>query len=223
MFVGHSSKRAAVRVVMLRLTSPAAVLIVSFLVTVRATTAEHLEVPTQPLKPLRILLAIAPPLPLDGTVSTEFSEALAEAEAILAPHLGREFRIDRTIAWRRVAPRDSLESLLLKLTSGVSRGDTDIVIGISRSPGRNEGISSYEEAYIALRTSLPIRELGPLLAHELGHVFGALHADDPTHLMAPRQTATDVDPLTSGFNAVTIPARSSSFAWYWSISSCGSP
>jgi tetratricopeptide (TPR) repeat protein len=95
----------------------------------------------------------------------------------------------------------------------VPRGDAEIVLGLARaysfqgftdSGDRVGGLANYRGGYVVLMISgqlgahqTPVEGLGVLLAHELAHIFGAVHRDDPDLLLARGGTGVRVDALNA--------------------------
>ena len=141
------------------------------------------------------------------------SLAVAEAEDLLQPYLGRPLEVVRTVPWQGSVRQASAAALLQDLMSSVSRGDADIVVGFVRAYSfqgftetgeRVRGLANYRTAYAVLMLGGPIGDrrtpisgIGSLLAHELAHVFGAVHRRGTDLLLAPGGVGTRIEALNA--------------------------
>lgn len=163
--------------------------------------------------PVRLLVAVDHEIRNDREWSRGLSLVVAEAEDLLLPYLGRPLEVVRTVPWQGSFRQPSADPLLHDLMSSVARGEADIVVGFVRAysfqaftdaGARARGLANYRNAYavIMLGGSLgdyrtPISEIGSLLAHELAHIFGAVHRSGADLLLAPGGVGTRVDALSA--------------------------
>ena len=163
--------------------------------------------------PVRLLVATDHEIRNEREWSRGLALVVAEAEDLLYPYLGRPLEVVRTVPWQGSFRQPSADPLLQDLMRSVPRADTDIVVGFVRSysfqaftesGARARGLANYRSAYavIMLGGSLgdqntPISEIGSLLAHELAHVFGAVHRNGADLLLAPGGVGTRIDALSA--------------------------
>jgi Flp pilus assembly protein TadD len=120
---------------------------------------------------------------------------VAEANRLLGSHLGLVFTVADVKLWPAVG--GSLEERLDDLRAKISPGPGQIVAGLTqtlpRSPGT--GLASYREG--SLVVALPYGQGVRLFAHELAHLFGAVHLRGNRGLMAIRDPGEVLDPLNA--------------------------
>jgi len=163
--------------------------------------------------PVRLLVAADHEIRNEREWTRGLSLVVAEAESLLLPYLGRPLEVVRTVPWQGSVRQPSADPLLQDLMSSVSRGDADIVVGFVRAYSfqgfsetgvRIRGLANYRSAYTVLMLGgplgdrrTPISEIGSLLAHELAHIFGAVHRSGADLLLAPGGVGTRVDALSA--------------------------
>jgi tetratricopeptide (TPR) repeat protein len=163
--------------------------------------------------PVRLVVATDHEIRNDREWSRGLALVVAEAEDLLHPYLGRPLEVVRTAPWQGSIRQPSADSLLQDLMHSVSRGDADIVVGFVRSysfqaftetGARARGLANYRGAYAVLMLGgslgdyrTPISEIGALLAHELAHVFGAVHRSGADLLLAPSGVGRKIDALSA--------------------------
>jgi tetratricopeptide (TPR) repeat protein len=163
--------------------------------------------------PVRLVVAADTVLRADREWLRGLSLAVEEAENLLYPHLGRSLEVVRTVPWQGSVRQASADSLLEDLMESISRGDADIVIGLVRAysfQGFTDmgesvgGLANYRSAYAVLMLSgrlgspyTPVEGIGALLAHELAHIFGAVHRSGHDLLLAPGDAGVRVDALNA--------------------------
>ncbi len=163
--------------------------------------------------PVRLLVAADHGIRNEREWTRGLSLVVAEAESLLLPYLGRPLEVVRTVPWQGSVRQPSAAPLLQDLMSSVSRGDADIVVGLvraysfqgfSETGARVRGLANYRSAYTVLMLGgplgdrrTPISEIGSLLAHELAHIFGAVHRSGADLLLAPGGVGTRVDALSA--------------------------
>jgi tetratricopeptide (TPR) repeat protein len=163
--------------------------------------------------PVRLLVAADTVLRTDREWLRGLSLVVQEAENLLYPYLGRPLDVVRTVPWQGSVRQASADSLLEDLMASINRGDAEIVVGLARAysfQGFTEagesvgGLANYRGAYAVLMLSgqlgaqhAPIAGIGALLAHELAHIFGAVHRSGGDLLLAPGGTGVRVDALNA--------------------------
>jgi len=163
--------------------------------------------------PIRLLIAADHQIRGEREWLRGLSLVVAEAEDLLYPYLGRPLEVVRTVPWQGSVRQPSADPLLQDLMSSVPRTDADIVVGFVRaysfqgfteSGAKARGLANYRNAYVVLllggrlgSNRTPISEIGSLLAHELAHVFGAVHRRGADLLLAPGGEGTRIDALSA--------------------------
>ncbi len=153
---------------------------------------------------VRVRLAVAPSIEATSTWPRDLRFAVARASDILEPALGRRVEIVGSVHWQ---PRASATDLLADLFESVARHGADIVLGVMgpalagpverpvSAMKKAWGLASYDAAYAIVFASPPLHELGPLVAHELAHLFGTVHRDGSGGVMDRRSLQPTLDPL----------------------------
>jgi tetratricopeptide (TPR) repeat protein len=120
---------------------------------------------------------------------------VSEANRLLGSHLGVSFMIADVKPWSAVG--DSLEARLDDLRAKATHAPGQILAGLTQALGRTPetGLASYREGLLVV--ALPYGQGGRLFAHELAHLFGALHLPDDRGLMAIRDPGKVLDPLNA--------------------------
>lgn len=111
--------------------------------------------------------------------------AFAGANERLAAPLRLRFELARRAAWRPAGA--SLDDYLERLREQVGPRPGGIVVGLTGLRPRPDGVFGAT-SYVDALTVLSVRPGGPAwdreLAHELAHVFGAIHVGEHDELMA---------------------------------------
>jgi len=98
--------------------------------------------------------------------------------------------------------KQSLEALAEELDARMDKGDADVVVAITAQKNLAAGYSGFaqfREALILIRAAPDRDELARTLIHEFGHLFGAVHVDDPASVMGQFIQ-------TRGFDALNLRA-----------------
>ena len=141
-------------------------------------------------------------LALDESYPPRDSSQKGIEEAILTAsrHFEKEFDLKFTLAevssWQSDKGLKSFDELFIDMQRKVDRGECHIVIGLTaRRLLRGEllGGASYRSGSILIRWTSPQQDLGLLLTHELGHLFGAVHTKN-------RHSVMNMNPDTSDFD-----------------------
>jgi tetratricopeptide (TPR) repeat protein len=124
--------------------------------------------------------------------------ALQEATRLLQPHLDVRFEPVGVTDWD--PSRGLFEDWLDTLRAQVPRAGR-IVVGIAPVPGEApRGRAAWREGLIVIAAPPASRlRLARLLAHELAHVFGAVHLPGELGLMAESNPGPTLDPLNARF------------------------
>jgi tetratricopeptide repeat protein len=97
------------------------------------------------------------------------------------------FKVTSTARWETPPGEDSLP-MLLERAAQQPKGDADVVVGLVAGPELlpgpidRVGWAQYPEDVAVVRWAAP-ETLGRVLAHELGHLLGAVHVEEPGSLM----------------------------------------
>jgi len=163
--------------------------------------------------PVRLLVAADHEIRNEREWSRGLSLVVSEAEDLLFPSLGRPLEVVRTVPWQGSVRQPSADPLLHDLMDSVPRGESDIVVGFVRAysfqaysdtGARVRGLANYRNAYTVIMLGGPIGDhqtpisgIASLLAHELAHVFGAVHRSGEDLLLAPGGVGTRIDALSA--------------------------
>jgi tetratricopeptide (TPR) repeat protein len=123
-------------------------------------------------------------------------EALAVVSERFGPALGLRFQVVEAGGW--VSPQGrSLEELLGLLRSTVAREQADIVLGMTAQGSGwqgSGGLAAYLDGYAIVRDRGRRDSLARAIAHELAHLFGAIHLVRGDGLMASSFPSWRIDP-----------------------------
>ncbi len=124
------------------------------------------------------------------------ADLVAGANRLLAPSLGRSFALVEVSLWS--AAGDSLESRLDDLRTKVVRAPGRITAGLTGplERSRGMGLASYREGLLVVAIPSDRDLAARLFAHELAHLFGAVHLSGEGILMAASVPGNALDPLT---------------------------
>ncbi len=114
------------------------------------------------------------------------SDVLALVSAEFERLFGIRFTAEDFQAWAPDGRAHSLDALAEDLDSKVEKGSTDIVLAITARTNLNTGYAGYslfKEGLVLVRSTPDAAELVRTLIHEFGHLFGAVHIDDPGSVM----------------------------------------
>ncbi len=161
------------------------------------------------VRSLRVGFASTPSYESQRDWKDKITRRLAYASKIFETQFRLRFEPAQFSAWPVAEGEQELNFLIEDLRSRFPLGAVDVVIGLTRleeaasaaqlqdlhALGRSRPFSGY----LVLRTPpekmLKIQE-ETVLAHELGHLFGAIHSSDPASIMSPvvdRQIPTSFD------------------------------
>lgn len=125
---------------------------------------------------------------------------LARASADFESLFGIHFEILGLEPWISDNGLKGLDAMALRLDAHVPRPNSDILIAFSaqRNPGeRYIGYSLFREGVIILLDEEEPPALDTSLRHELAHLFGAVHVDDPDSLMDILARGASFDPINA--------------------------
>jgi Flp pilus assembly protein TadD len=124
------------------------------------------------------------------------ADLVAGANRLLAPSLGRSFALAEVSLWSVAG--DSLESRLDDLRTKVVRAPGRITAGLTGplDQRRGMGLASYREGLLVVAVPSDRDPAVRLFAHELAHLFGAVHLPGEGILMAASVPGSALDPLT---------------------------
>ncbi len=168
-------------------------------------------------EPYKLRVAYSPNLRGVPSWSAELDCAVSRAGLILEEALGRDLTIDSKVPWFGGSVGRSARELREALLEEVEREGADLVLGLGARarrppPGprpegvltepsldftRDEGLANYTEGYLGLEVlAEDLCDISRLLAHEIAHIFGAVHRQGRRLLMDPGGSfGLDVDPL----------------------------
>jgi tetratricopeptide (TPR) repeat protein len=154
----------------------------------------------------------------------KYRQMLKTAVSEISPDFQLRFGLALKVAacktWRTPGGTRTMDALLAHLTASIPGSETGIVIGLTgkKSVTGKKGKSLYQEGYILVRLAKDPTALRQLLKHEICHLFGATHVNDPRSLMDERIRGTRIKALNSdiiklhrdrGFNGARFPAPGS--------------
>ncbi len=165
-----------------------------------STLALPTPVPAAAFKEVRVGVAVTPEIKAMPNWRSNFERRLAYASRIFETEFRIRFVPAKWYEWPTVSERETTLVLIEDLMSRYPLGDVDIMIGLSRIPGKNlkammdpRDLDTLGQArpfsgYLVLR--YPTEKLYKIqeetvLTHELAHLFGAVHTRDPSSIMYP--------------------------------------
>lgn len=151
-------------------------------------------------KEIRVGVAVTPEVKAIPNWRANFERRLAYASRIFEIEFRIKFVPVKWYEWPTVSERETTLILIEDLMSRYPLGDVDVMIGLSRMPGKNlKGMMDPRDldmlgqarpfsGYLVLR--YPTEKLYKIqeetvLTHELAHLFGAIHTGDATSIMYP--------------------------------------
>lgn len=147
---------------------------------------------------VRVIAAVSPGFQTLPSWKPDFEKRLAYASRIFESEFKIKFRITHFVQWAPSDEAADMVGLLEEVRSQVPLGDADIVIGLTHyqlppeTPNLKDlhtlGQARPFTGHLVIR--YPANKLyrvqeETVLVHELGHVFGAVHTDDPKSIMSP--------------------------------------
>jgi tetratricopeptide (TPR) repeat protein len=112
---------------------------------------------------------------------------------------GIVFDIGKFSDWTPDKRLTSLEDLAFALESEVGTAGFDVVLAVIGRKNLDRdyfGFSMFREGLVLLRASGSVEDQVRALSHEIAHLFGAVHLDDPRSLMDFRGRGSSFDTLT---------------------------
>jgi tetratricopeptide (TPR) repeat protein len=149
-------------------------------------------------RPLPLVVAVGPEIRADPEWRHDLGRAVAYCQQTLGEAVAGRFRVREVVAWQ---PRGStLEQMLASLRRQVPPRPDVLVLGLTRrhaAPENEWGLSSYREALALVTTWRTGGRYGPALAHEIGHLFGAVHVETAGCVMAGASPGARLSPLNA--------------------------
>jgi len=129
---------------------------------------------------------------------SEFERRLAYASRIFESEFKIKFKVVSYLQWEPSDEKKDIETLLEELRNTIPRDDADLVIGLAhvkKSPdivitkdlhtiGQARPFSGHIVIRYPMDKLYKVQE-ETVMVHELGHLFGAVHTDDPKSIMSP--------------------------------------
>jgi tetratricopeptide (TPR) repeat protein len=151
-------------------------------------------------KEIRVGVAVTPEVKSMPNWRSNFQQRLAYASRIFETECRIKFVPVKWYEWPTVSESETTLVLIEDLMSRYPLGDVDVMIGLSRMPGKNlqkmmdpRDLDTLGQArpfsgYLVLR--YPTEKLYKIqeetvLVHELAHLFGAIHTGDASSIMYP--------------------------------------
>jgi hypothetical protein len=165
-------------------------------------------------RPLPLVVAVGPEIRADPEWRHDLGRAVAYCQQTLGEAVAGRFRVREVVAWQ---PRGStLEQMLASLRRQVPPRPDVLVLGLTRrhaAPENEWGLSSYREALALVTTWRTGGRYGPALAHEIGHLFGAVHVETAGCVMAGASPGARLSPLNAARcgSTATAPCRPTAF------------
>ena len=176
-----------------------------------------------PLRKMQLEIAVSPGFQAQSNWRSEFEQRLTYVSRIFQSEFGIQLIPVKWLEWPVKRENDAPRVLLEDLQFHYPLKDIDIVIGLTSVKGGSPyairdpdtiGQARILSGYLVLR--YPMNRLyrvqeQTVLAHELGHLFGAVHTSDPTSIMFPvigKQIPTRFDPEN---NDIILGTRSIDF------------
>ena len=148
--------------------------------------AEPTVRPERPARTLTLQVLADEQVRLDSGWREKIEAAAGIASQPFRP-LQIGFRVTSSGHWETPVGEDSLP-LLLERAAQRPKADADVVIGLiggsdpMPAPVDQAGFAQFPEDVAVVRWAAP-ETLGKVLAHELGHLLGAVHVEEPGSLM----------------------------------------
>jgi len=175
-------------------------IVIFFLVFSLSVLALPVPVSAATFKEIRVGVAVTPEVKAMPDWRANFERRLAYASRIFETECRIKFVPVKWYEWPTASERETTLVLIEDLMSRYPLGDVDVMIGLSRMPGKNlkemmdpRDLDTLGQArpfsgYLVLR--YPTEKLYKIqeetvLTHELAHLFGAIHTGDPSSIMYP--------------------------------------
>lgn len=134
----------------------------------------------------------------DPTWSQSVGRAFAGANERIGAPFRILFKVDRRTAWAPAGP--NLDAYLGRLREQIGPRPGGIVIGLTRDrpePSHVFGATDYVDALTVLSVPFGSGPWDRELAHELGHVLGAVDVEGDDELMAGQGHGLHLDPMNA--------------------------
>lgn len=150
-----------------------------------------------PVRKVRVEIAVSPGFRSQPNWRSEFEQRLAYVSRLFEGEFKIQLVVTKWREWPVKRENDVPRILLEELQSRYPLRDADMVIGLTSVKGGSPfavrdpdtiGQARILSGYLVLR--YPMNRLyrvqeQTVLAHEVGHLFGAVHATDPSSIMFP--------------------------------------
>jgi tetratricopeptide (TPR) repeat protein len=132
----------------------------------------------------------------DSDWKSKIEEVLEPASSYLETTLGLRLAALESRDWTSNDALSSVEMLAEDLVANIDKEPSDIVVAFTDQKNletRHNGCSLFKEGIIVLKRADEIAEMVRSLNHEIGHLFGAVHVEDPESLMDIFSRGDDFD------------------------------
>ncbi|HNV87088.1 MAG TPA: tetratricopeptide repeat protein [Candidatus Omnitrophota bacterium] len=166
---------------------------------------------TLPFREIKVGVAVTPEFKTNPEWKSQFERRLAYASKIFETEFKIRFRVLTYWLWNPRESQREMSYLIDDLQNSFPLKDADVVIGLTKLDPEllpdgevkdfdSLGIARPFSGYAVIRyPEIPLFRVQEetVLAHELGHLFGAVHTARPETIMSPivlRQIPTHFDP-----------------------------
>jgi tetratricopeptide (TPR) repeat protein len=147
---------------------------------------------------VKIIAAVSPSFKNNPDWKTEIRDRILFANSVFEKQFGLHFSVKEYLNWEPLDETRGTPLILEELASFFPRGSNEVVVGFHKmtkpfGPDVLEdtdtiGSAQYFRGYVILRDR--VQELASTyrnvtLAHEIGHLFGAIHVPQSNDLMSP--------------------------------------
>ncbi len=118
--------------------------------------------------------------------------------SIFEKETGISFEIERFEIWAKEKEPVTLEEIAESIEKSFLRDERTIIIALIGSPYLQSflfGFCLFQEGIVTVRVQGKDESIIKALLHELAHLFGAVHLDDPTSVMDLWNRGTNLDTL----------------------------